>query len=55
MTNEEITRMIYRTLIEISEREKKKAIQGDDYSTALIATVFEALFREAEKSIEKKN
>lgn len=32
------------------ERERKKAISSDDYGTALVATIFEGIFKEAEKS-----
>ena len=53
MTNEdEVTKALCRLLAEIAEREKKKAIQKDDYGGALIASFVEGLFKEAEKSIE---
>jgi hypothetical protein len=45
---DEIGRAFCRFLAEIAEREKAKAIQKSDYSTALVATVLEGLFREAE-------
>ena len=52
MTNgEEIGRALCRAFAEIAEREKKKAIQEDDYSEALISSFVEGLFKEMEKSI----
>lgn len=52
MTNqEEISKALCRAFVEIAEREKKKAIQNDDYGGALVVSIFEGLFKEAEKSI----
>jgi len=48
----EIEKALCRVLAEIAEREKKKAIQVDNYGNALIAGFMEGLFREAEKSFE---
>lgn len=47
---DEIGRALCRVLAEIAEREKKKAIQNDNYGDALVATIFEGFFREAERS-----
>ena len=46
----EIGRAICRVLAEIADREKKKAIQNDEYEDALVATIFKGLFQEAELS-----
>ena len=46
----EFGKAICRVLAEIAEREKKKAIQNDDYEDALVATLFKGLFQEAELS-----
>jgi len=46
----EIGKAICRVLAEIAEREKKKAIQKDDYGGALVASIFKGLFKEAELS-----
>lgn len=48
---DEIGRTFYRFLAQIAEREKAKAIQKDDYSTAFVATILEGLFREAEQTL----
>jgi hypothetical protein len=47
----EIEKALCGLLAEIADREKKKAIQNDDYGTALIAGFVKGLFKEAEKSI----
>jgi len=49
---DEISKAFCRFLAEIAEREKKNAIQRDDYGSAFIATIFEGLFKEAERSFE---
>jgi hypothetical protein len=46
----ELGKAICRVLAEIAEREKKKAIQNSEYGDALVATIFEGLFKEAELS-----
>lgn len=46
----EVGKAFCRVLAEIAEREKKKAIQNDDYGSALIATMLESFFKEAERS-----
>jgi hypothetical protein len=48
---DEIGKALCRTFFEIAEREKKKAIQNDDYGVALVASIFEGVFKEAEKSL----
>jgi len=48
----EIEKALCRVLAEIAEREKKKAIQNDNYGNALIAGFVEGLFREEEKSFQ---
>ena len=50
MENTEIIKAVYRLFREIAEREKKRAINSDDYATALIATILQGIFREAELS-----
>ena len=45
---DEICRALCKVLAEIAEREKKKAIQNDDYGGALVASIFEGFFKEAE-------
>jgi len=39
-------------LAEIAERERKKAVQKDNYGDALVASIFEGIFREAECSFK---
>jgi len=51
MENIQLNKAICRLLIEIAEREKRKAISSDDYGTALVATIFEGIFKEAEVAI----
>jgi hypothetical protein len=51
MENKELSKALCRLLGEIAEREKKKAINSDDYGTALVATIFEGIFKEAELTI----
>lgn len=48
----EIGKAICRTLVEIAQREKKKAIQKEDYENALIASFIEGLFGQAERSFQ---
>lgn len=48
---EEVTKAIFSTLVEISKRERKKAIQCDNLEDALVASFIEGLFREAKKSL----
>ena len=51
MTNgEEIAKAVWRTLAEISRKEKEKAIQYESYEDSLVAGFLEGVFREAEKS-----
>jgi len=47
--DDEIGKAICRVLADIAEREKKKAIQNDDYGGALVATIFEGFFKDAER------
>lgn len=49
---DEFGRTFFRFLAQIAEREKTKAIQGDDYGAALFATLLEGFFREAERSFK---
>ena len=49
---DEITKGILDLLAEIAAREKKKAINKDEYLDAAIATVLEIWFKEARKSIK---
>ena len=51
MGNKELNKALCRLLREIAERERKKAISSDDYGTALVATIFEGIFKEAELAI----
>lgn len=48
---EEIEAAIYRTLAQIAEREKLKAIQGDEYGKAFFIGILEGIFREAAVSV----
>lgn len=48
----EIKKALCRTLAEIAEREKKKAIQDGNYLDALIAGFADGFFKKAEKSFE---
>ena len=52
MTNgDEFSKALLKLLVEIAEREKKKAVQNDDYGRALAITVVKEIFAEAERSI----
>jgi hypothetical protein len=55
LENTELNKALCRLLIKIAEREKKKAISLDDYGTALVATIFEGIFKEAEVDIINKH
>jgi len=46
----DIGKALCRVFAEIAEKEKRKAIQLDDYVKAFIAAIFEGLFKEAERS-----
>jgi hypothetical protein len=45
---DEVTKALCRVLLEIAKREKTKAIHSDDYGSALVASIFEGIFKEAE-------
>jgi hypothetical protein len=47
----EIEKALCRLIAEIADREKKKAIQNDDYGTALTASFVEGLFKEADNRL----
>lgn len=49
MAKNEIAAAILGTLCEISKLEKEKAVQKENYPTAIAASVFEGLFRELSK------
>ncbi|HUW47118.1 MAG TPA: hypothetical protein VMW36_00005 [Patescibacteria group bacterium] len=55
MENTELNKALCRLLVEIAEREKKKAIDSDDYGTALVATIFEGIFKEAEITVSTRS
>jgi hypothetical protein len=46
----EIQKAICKTLVEIAEKEKKKAIRNDEYMDAIFAGFVEGLFKQAEGS-----
>jgi hypothetical protein len=48
----EIKKALCKTLAEIAEKEKKKAIQNGEYMDAMIASFAEAFFRQAERSFD---
>lgn len=50
-TKDEITKGVLELIAEIANREKKKAVNRDDYFDACIAQVLESWFKEASKSI----
>jgi len=49
---DETTKDVLELLSEIANREKKKAVNRDDYFDAFIAQVLESWFKEARNSIE---
>jgi hypothetical protein len=49
-SNYEINKALCMLFVEISVREKKKAIEIDDYGSALVAAMLEGIFREASLS-----
>jgi len=51
MENRELNKAICRLFKEIAEREKKKAINSNDYATAFVAAIVEGILGEAELSI----
>jgi hypothetical protein len=48
---EEITKAVLELLAEIAARERKKAINKDEYLDAAVATILEVWLKEARKSI----
>lgn len=50
----EIAAAVYRTLAQIAEREKLKAINEDEYGGAFFIGILEGIFKEAEKSVKKE-
>lgn len=48
---EEITKAVLELLAEIAARERKKAINRDEYLDAAVATVLEVWLKEARKSM----
>jgi len=50
-SGDEISKAFWRTLAEISKKEREKAIQNENYEDALFAGFLEGLFREVEKSL----
>lgn len=51
-TQDETAKLILELLAEIAKREKKKAIERDEYFDAFFATILEGWFRDARKSIQ---
>lgn len=51
MTNE-VAKALLRLLAEIANKERRKAVESEEYLEAFIASVLEGYFKEAEKSIE---
>jgi hypothetical protein len=49
---EKITKGILELLAEIAAREKKKAVNKDEYVDAFVAQFLESMFKEASKSIK---
>jgi DNA polymerase III gamma/tau subunit len=52
MENLKLQKVICGYISEVAEREKKKAINTDDYGTALVAAIVEGIFRDAESSLD---
>ena len=50
--SDELAKALCRLFAEISEKEKRKAIESNDYGTAFVAAVFEGLFNEAGHSFK---
>ncbi len=48
----EIKRALCKTLAEIAEKEKKKAIQNGEYMDAIFAGFVEGFFKQAERSFD---
>ena len=51
-SGDEIGKVLCRTFVEIAEREKRKAINNDDYGGALVVSIFQGFAKEFEKSIQ---
>lgn len=51
-TTDEIMKGMFGLFAEIAEREKKKAINEDEYIDAAMLQIFESLSKEARKSIK---
>ena len=45
--NKEILKNLYALFQELAEREKKKAIEANDYGVAFISAILEGMFKEA--------
>jgi len=50
--SDELAKALCRLFAEIAEKEKRKAIESDDYGTAFVAAVFEGLFNEARRPLD---
>jgi hypothetical protein len=48
----EIKKAFCKTLAEIAEKEKKKAIQNGEYTDAIFAGFVEGFFKQAERSFD---
>ncbi|MFA5364946.1 MAG: hypothetical protein WC325_07190 [Candidatus Bathyarchaeia archaeon] len=52
MASKEFWRAVFGLTADIAEREKKKAVDSDDYVTAVVAAVFEGVFKDFRATIE---
>jgi hypothetical protein len=51
---DEFVATIFRTLAQITEKEKLKAIDEENYGNIAWLTLLEGIFKEAEKSVKKE-
>jgi histone H3/H4 len=52
MSNNEIAKGILEVLTEIANKEKRKAVEKNDYFNAFLAQIFESYFKNARKSLD---
>jgi len=53
MAEKEVIRSILKTLSDITEKEKRKSMEKEDYARALVLSVIEGLWKAVEKELEQ--
>ena len=55
MSNNEIAKGVFELLTDIANKEKRKAVEKNDYFNAFVAQIFESYFKSARKSLDGQN